>query len=162
MIGANTIKKPARRGPSGKPRRKPEKKQYREFFIDSLSGDKMIMRFTSKRKELYLKLHSENNKRYLGTITLSTKTMELKRKRQFHLLWAKNAYGFNEYVLSNAKTFDKVWLRDEYADWKIPIKDILEKGDYLHFKGQGYERQKFMTLEQLEPYRIHKKSNRRI
>lgn len=145
-----------------KARKKAEKPVIRQLFIDDEGLNKIILSSTSKRKTIFLKLKGDSKNRRIGTVTLSTKTLEIRRSRDKHLFRKRNAYGFNEYVLREGKSFNMVWLRDEHQHWKIPVQDILEKGWYLHFKQEGYELQKFMSLTELEKYRVLKKENRRL
>jgi hypothetical protein len=112
-------------------------------------------------KVLNLQLKSEDYKnRRIGTMTLSTKVIKIKRDRSKHLYRIGNAYGFNDYVLRNAKYFDTVWLQDEYQEWKVPVRFILENGKHLFFKQQGFEIQVFVTLEQLNDFKIDTKERR--
>lgn len=137
-------------------------KTIRQFFIDDEGRDKVITEATDKRIALFLMLRSDKRKRKIGVITISTKTMEVKRDRHKHLFKRGSAYGFNEYVLKTTKKFDTIRLSDEYDDWKIPVRFIMENGRYLHFQGQGYELQKFVSLEQIEQFKVQPKTNARI
>jgi hypothetical protein len=58
-------------------------------------------------------------------------------------------------LLNAAKVFDKINLIDEHDEWIIPVKYILEKGDFLHFKNEenGFERQIFIPLEKIENFK---------
>jgi hypothetical protein len=42
------------------------------------------------------------------------------------------------------------------------VKYIVEKGKYLHFKQIGFELQKFVSLEELEQFRVHNAEHRRF
>jgi hypothetical protein len=133
---------------------------YRMFYLDDMEN---YLRIKSNDKliQLSLKLKSEKKLRRIGTVTKSTKTIDIKRKRGKHLHIKSNSYGFNYEVLDNKKSFDTVRLSDEISDWKIPLSFIMENGSFLFFKQQGFERQIFVTLEQIEPYRVKKEENRR-
>jgi len=133
---------------------------YRMFYLDDMEN---YLRIKSNDKliQLSLKLKSEKKLRRIGTVTKSTKTIDIKRKRGKHLHIKSNSYGFNYEVLDNKKSFDRVRLSDEISDWKIPLSFIMENGSFLFFKQQGFERQIFVTLEQIEPYRVKKEENRR-
>lgn len=122
-------------------------------YLRIKSNDKLI--------QLSLKLKSENKLRRIGTVTKSTKTLEVRRKRDKHLHRLSNSYGFSYHVLDNKKSFDTVRLSDEISDWKIPLSFIMDNGSFLHFKKEGFEKQIFVTLEQIEPYRVKKEENRR-
>ena len=139
---------------------KPKKQVViRNFFIDDEGKNSVVMHQSGKTVVLYLKLESEGKrKRKIGTITKSTKTMKITRNRGKHLFNKMNAYGFNEYILSNAKTFDKIWLKDEFQEWKIPVSFILEHGKYMNFKTQGFELQKFVSLTQIHQFLVDKKT----
>lgn len=89
--------------------------------------------------------------------------MAVKRVRDKHLFRKFNAYGFNDYVLRNQTTFD--WIRlsdDEGNHWKIPVTFISEYGKFLNFKQQGFELQRFVSLEQIEQFRVRREENRRF
>lgn len=138
------------------------KKVIRQFFIDNDGKNKIITSATTKRITIYLHLQSDKRKRKIGTITLSTKTMEIKRNRGEHLFRKGTAYGFNEYVLRQTKLADKIRLSDEHDNWKIPIEHILKNGKYLHFQQQGFERQLFLSLDELEQFKIDRNSPTRF
>jgi len=135
----------------------------RQFYIDEKGEDLLIVKSTDVRRALYLKLFSETKKRLIGTVTRSTKTIYFKRKRSIHLFRKNSSYGFNDYILRNQDTIDWVDLSDDCkCHWKIPVKYIMENGKYLTFSSVGFERQRFLTLDELEQFKIHDYENRRI
>lgn len=137
--------------------------EIRHFFLDEQGHNRIIMHHSEKTVVLYIKLQSEGGRsRKVGVITKSTKTLKITRKRDKHLFRKLNAYGFNEYVLANGKSFDKIWLKDDFNEWKIPVDFILKEGEYLNFKAQGFELQKFISLEKIEQFKVKKKENRRF
>ena len=135
---------------------------FTTYLYEDESNNRLLVRSSDTKAIIFLKLQSEDRKRKIGVVTKSTKTIRMKRTRTLHMFQRYNAYGFNEYVLRTAKTFDKVWLYDEYEDWKIPVEYILKNGIYLHFNEQGFELQKFLSLNDMEQFRVKKKENRRI
>ena len=136
---------------------------HRSFFLADSTRDKVHIKSTDKKVVVSLQLEAEGGrKRKIGTVTKSTKTMEIKRKRTEHLFRMGNAYGFNEYILREAKLFDTIRLSDEFGNWKIPVKFILENGEHLNFKQSGYELQLFVNILNLEPYKILPKEKRRL
>ena len=146
-----------------KTKRPKEQTVVRTFFIQDSTTDKLYTRSTDKKVILSLQLAAEGGKkRKIGTITKSTKTLVIRRRRADHLFRNGNAYGFNQYILKEAKLFDTINLGDEFDNWKIPVKYILEHGQHLNFKQQGFELQLFVSLENLEQFKILKKENRRI
>ena len=128
-------------------------KEIKTIFIDESGKNKIQTTNTPKTITIHLQLAGEAKKRKIGTITKSTKTISITRKRFKHLFVKANAYGFNAYILSNAKLFDKIKLKDELFEWKIPVKFILENGSYLMFKQQGFEKQLFVTMNQIEQFK---------
>ena len=101
----------------------------REFFIEPDGLNKVIMYQYEKTTELFIKLKAEDGrKRRIGVITKSTKTLRIKRDREKHLFRKLTAYGFNDYVLRTGQSFDKISLKDDIAEWKIPVSFILENG----------------------------------
>lgn len=135
----------------------------RQFYIDEKGEDLLIVKSTDTRRALYLKLLSENKKRLIGTVTRSTKTIYFKRKRSIHLFRKGNSYGFNDFILRNQDTIDWVDLSDDCGcHWKIPVKYIMENGKYLTFSKVGFEVQRFLSLDELEQFKINEYENRRI
>lgn len=101
-----------------------------------------------------LDLVSEDRRRRLGTIV--DDYIIMKRDPKKHLLRVANAYGFCYELLATAKKIKVIRLmiigtKDFYH---ITIEDVLKHGDFLFFKKQGFEKQIFLTLEQLEKYGI--------
>jgi len=88
--------------------------------------------------------------RKLGVIDEKNKNLQVFRKRGRHLFKKYNAYGFCYQVIANATKFNSVMLQDEEGMYLIPNKVILEKGDFLYFKTQGYEKQIFLDLEEIK------------
>lgn len=134
--------------------------KIRSFYID----EQNTLLIKSNDRLIIVKLLLKNMKpRMIGTVTKSTRTIEMKRKRGKHLHYMSNSYGFNDYILREQTTFDWVRLSDDLGNhWKIPVSYILEKGKYLNFKGQGFELQRFVSLENLEQFRVKAEENRRL
>lgn len=136
--------------------------KIRTFHIDTTGKNYLIINQNDKLIMLYLKL-GDLRKRFIGTVTKSTRTMEIRRERIKHLFRKLNAYGFNDYILRNQDSFD--WIRlsdDSKSHWKIPVSYILEKGTYLNFREQSFELQRFVSLEDLEQFRVKTEENRRF
>lgn len=134
---------------------------FRTFFIDDDGNNKI--RIQQNDKLIHITLLLKNDKpRRIGSVTKSTRTIVMERKRDIHLFRKGNAYGFCEYVLRTLKYADDVRLSDETTNWKIPVKFILENGYYLFFKEQGFEKQLFLSLEKLAEFEVRPEENRRI
>lgn len=142
----------------------PEKPVIREFFMDDEGLNKTISYHYDKRVVLYLKLKAEGNKkRKVGVITKSTHTMQVKRNREKHLFIKTMSWGFNDYILRRTELFDKIWLVDNWGDeWVIPVPFILENGHYFYFLKQGFEKQVFIKLEEIEQFKVKKEEKRRF
>ena len=117
--------------------------------IPDADGNEIVV----KDKNISLKLASEDRSRRIGIIN-SKKQLSIKRKRIIHLHYKSQSYGFNHYVIDNAKKFNKVLLSDERGTYLIPNKIILEKGEFLYFKQQGFEVQIFLSLEIINQYKL--------
>lgn len=132
----------------------------RRFYIDMEN----YLQIKSNDKLIQMKLKLKGDKlRLIGMITKSTRTIVMTRKRGVHLHRISNSYGFNHYILENAFTFDTIRLSDDKGgNWKIPRQYILDNGSYLHFKSQGFEKQLFMKLEQLEQFKVKPSENSRF
>ena len=101
---------------------------------------------------LVLKLKSESKGRTIGNI--KGDTLHVLRSRTKHLLEANKFYGFNHFIISRAKQFDKVMIMDDEGAYLINNDDILEQGTFLWFNKQGFEKQIFVTLADLEKYKL--------
>jgi hypothetical protein len=118
-------------------------------------------RFEADEKDgfLYITLHLKGNKggRNIGRVRLADRVLEVVRNRDKHLLRKAKSYGFNEYVMRTAKTFDSVELQDDYGTYLVPRQLILNMGSYLHFKDEGFERQLFLPLYIITKHKIENK-----
>jgi hypothetical protein len=105
---------------------------------------------------LYITLHLKGKKaaRNIGRVRLADRVLEVSRKREKHLMRKANAYGFNEYVLREAKKFDRIELTDEYGTYLFSRQLVLDMGRYLHFKEEGFEKQLFLSLNIISNHKI--------
>jgi hypothetical protein len=92
--------------------------------------------------------------REVGKVNLKERIIEIKRDKAKHLFRKNNSYGFNEHLIKTAKTFDKIKLTDDGGTYIFPKSEILEKGKYLFFKEQGFEKQLFLPLEAINKFKI--------
>lgn len=92
-------------------------------------------------------------KRLFGYFIENIKLLHVIRDRNKHLFKAMNLYGFNHEVLSNFEDY-KIDLHDDLNNWLIPVQFILQNGKFLHFANQGYEVQIFITLNEIEKFKI--------
>lgn len=115
-------------------------------------------RFEADEKDgyLYITLHLKGKKagRNIGRVRLADRVLEVNRKRDKHLMLKANAYGFNEYVLREAKRFDKIELKDDYGTYLFSRQLVLDMGKYLHFKEEGFEKQIFLSLNIITNHKI--------
>lgn len=136
------------------------KKTKSTDIVKSKSDDKgnlLIIKNNGKRIILSLKLVAEERYRRVGVINMAQKTLEVRRNREEHLLRKGNAYGLNVRLLEDGRLFDKVRLIDNYEEWVIPKEWILKNGSFLYFLQQGFEKQIFVNLVDIEPFkRPHK------
>jgi hypothetical protein len=115
-------------------------------------------RFEADEKDgfLYITLHLKGNKggRNIGRVRLADGVLEVVRNRDKHLMKKGKAYGFNEYVMRAAKTFDTIELQDDYGTYVFPRRLILDRGSYLHFKEEGFEKQLFLPLFIIQSFKV--------
>lgn len=112
--------------------------------MQDVSGNKIV----NVGGNIFLYLAS-GGKRLVGELLEGQRVLRVTRKRGKHLLRKANAYGFNHFILSNAKKFDTVLLVDDFGAYRIPRQYILEHGEFLWFKEQGFEKQIFLTLDKI-------------
>lgn len=115
-------------------------------------------RFEADEKDgfLYITLHLKGNKggRNIGRVRIADGVLEVVRNRDKHLMKKGKAYGFNEYVMRTAKTFDTIELQDDYGTYVFPRRLILDRGSYLHFKEEGFEKQLFLPLFIIQSFKV--------
>lgn len=104
---------------------------------------------------IHLYLNKEAKSRELGVVDTSTRVFKTVRNPDKHLFRKNNAYGFNEHMIKTAKKFDFVHLVEQDGnEYLFPKSLIEEKGSYLHFKSEGFERQLFLTIYDLQPFKV--------
>ena len=125
------------------------------YTIRDEEGNKIVSTHHGTFATIRLKLQEENFHRELGTIRFAEREFHVKRIRTKHLMWNTKQYGFNHYILDNAKTFDFVVIEDEVETFRIPREVMLEKGKFMHFKNSGgFELQTFVSLDTLAQCKI--------
>ena len=88
---------------------------------------------------------------------LSGKTLIMERSSAKHFFHRIKGYGFNALCLQKV-CIDKgrnicLDIDGKVRYWLDP-KVLLDLGDFLHFKNEGYERQVFISLEDIEAIAI--------
>jgi hypothetical protein len=125
--------------------------------VADIRGNKVTTKNDGKVLHVFLKLVAEEKEKNIGFITEDDQTFHIKRNRTKHLFRKSSAYGFNHMILEKTKRFYHIRLTDEFNVWLIPVKFILANGFFLDFLQQGFEKQIFVTLEQIKKFII--KSN---
>jgi len=129
-------------------------KNPEDKFIFNDNGDFFKISQKGGLLKISLKLKSEPGSRNIGEVKLDDKTLLLKRNKAKHLFKKNNSYGFNEYLIENGKTFDKIMLADDDAVYLFPKELVKEKGNYLYFKQEGFEKQIFLALDEIKKHQI--------
>lgn len=144
----------ARKNNSSAKVKKAEPKLMHTYIINDEQGDSLVSEHFDHVIKLSLKLKSEQGrKRLLGLIDEKSRVMTIRRKRDKHLHYKTNSYGFNHFILDNAKLFDDVLLIDDCGAYLIPRKYILEEGKFMNFKNNGgFELQIFLSLDLIEDF----------
>jgi hypothetical protein len=119
--------------------------------IQDSSGNKLIASHKDSIINLSLLL-ADGKKRAIGQIDKATRTLRLIRSRSKHLMRVNNSYGINYYLIENGQTFDKVEIVDEQSRWVVPKEYIIEHCTTMNFKTQGFELQKFISLDKLNSF----------
>lgn len=128
------------------------KKPAERHVINDDHGNILTTEHLKTRVRIYLKLRDHKRKRDLGYIDKKTRTLHVRRNRERHLHYKANAYGFNYLLLAKATLFDTVVITDDLGRYKIPRQAVIEGGRFLFFLDQGFERQIFYPVDQLQPY----------
>lgn len=119
--------------------------------IQDKSGNKLIASHKDSIINLSLLL-TDGKKRSIGQIDKASRTLRLIRSRSKHLMRVNNSYGINYYLLENGVTFDKVEIVDEQKTWIVSKDYLIEHCTTMNFKTQGFELQKFISLDKLNSF----------
>ncbi len=104
---------------------------------------------------IYLDLKLSQGRRRLGKIDEKKESLITKRVYDRHLFRMANSFGFNSELLRTAEIIKYVIVKtDKEETFAIPIETLFKLGSYLHFKKQGFERQIFITIDDLKNFKI--------
>lgn len=102
-----------------------------------------------------LKLIKERYNRKLGI--LFNERFIVYRTRELHRFNKTNSYGFSSEVIEGLTKYTDtkvIDLYDNYGTYRLSIQDIKDKGEYLFFKEEGFEKQLFVPIAFIESKRI--------
>ena len=116
-------------------------------MIQDEHGNKLYRR----KDNIFLQLESEAFPRKLGTIDEENQIIVMFRDSSKHLHRKSNSYGFNFQLLKTATVFKTIRLIVDGIHYLIPLELIRKKGQFLFFKQQGFEKQIFLSLEEIIP-----------
>jgi len=119
--------------------------------IEDSSGNKLIASHNDSIINLSLLL-ADGKSRSIGQIDKEARVLRLIRSRAKHLMRVNNSYGINYYLIENGQTFDKVQIVDEQNTWVVTKKYLIDNCTTMNFKAQGFELQKFISLEKLNTF----------
>lgn len=121
-----------------------------QIIINDEAGNKLII----NGNKILIKFAKGRNAKLIGVINLENRFIFVRRTRSKHLFKKLNAYGFCYRVINEAKKFDSVKIADEFGAYLIPRQVMLDEGEFLHFKKQGFELQIFVNLFILNRYKL--------
>lgn len=130
------------------------------FANEDNAGNRVYMRIFFDEKDrrqsanIHLKLQKETNPRMLGTFDFQTRTFYCKRSIAKHLHRKSKSFGFNWTILNDAfLSVENVYIIvDDSEHYQFPITLIKDYGQFLNFKQQGFELQKFMSFDLIKRY----------
>lgn len=129
--------------------------------VDNQGNNLYIRVFYNENKEnvsanIYLKLASENKTRLLGRYDYHNKTLYCSRKMSKHYHYAAKGFGFNSRILDDPYlSIQRIHiLIDEETHYEFPNSLIKNFGRFLNFKQQGFELQKFISLNLIKTHSI--------
>lgn len=105
-------------------------------YVIDITGRIMLTLPTGTRR-IIGQLYDTGDGLFYGTV----------RQESIHLFRKTNSYGFNDFIYKTFKP-DKViiWVEDKQIRLSATASVIDNKAEYLHFKNQGFELQKFLQL----------------
>ena len=126
-----------------------------EVTLDDNHGNTMVVTDDGDIIDIFLHFSSELKKpKRLGVIDKKRRVLSVKFIRGLGLNHKHIAYPLNYKLISETKKFDTVELSDEMAKWVVPVSFVVENGKCLLNKQQGFEKEIFVTLEQLNNFKL--------
>ena len=96
---------------------------------------------------------NDEHKRFIGEIDKEAKILKIYRNRDKHLMRVNKSYGINYFLIDMGQLYNKIQLTDDFTSWIISKEYLIENCITMNFKKQGFELQKFITLEKLDLYK---------
>jgi hypothetical protein len=98
---------------------------------------------------VYLRLKSDKRARLLGNVDFATKTFFCKRSMAKHYHYQVKGFGFNWTILNDSYlNIENIHLLVDDKDRYVFKKDLITRyGNFLNFKQQGFELQKFLKFQ---------------
>lgn len=106
----------------------------------------------NKQDKIYLELPAKQQRKMIAKIDEKNNALRMYRAYDKHVLWKAMSYGFNYELLLATKFSDIIIDTDEKEEFRVPVKVLLDKGDFLWFKQKGFERQIFVELDIIKTY----------
>lgn len=105
-------------------------------------------------------LHQQAGKwQEIGDASFSTRTLTVYRDKSKNFMRVFDGYGFNKEIIDTDRFFDHIVLDEidgeDHNLYLIPREDIILEGKL--YQAEGYERQVFMSMEQLRQYKMRLK-----
>jgi hypothetical protein len=114
-------------------------------MVEDEHGNRLYRRSNT----VFLQLENEAYPRKLGIIDEENQVIEIIRESSKHLHRKSNSYGFNFQLLSTATVFNKIKLVVDGMPFLFPVELVRKKGKFLYFKQQGFEKQIFLSLDEI-------------
>jgi len=98
-------------------------------------------------------LDLNGKKRNIGYITGKKNdwTLVLTRNRKDHMMRVNNSYGICYDLLVHCRQagIEKLKIVDDIEEFNVPLNYAIDKGKFMHFLKQGFEKQLFIELPDL-------------
>lgn len=101
-----------------------------------------------------VKLVEESHGRRIGYFNEKTGEISVPKDISTHLLKKADAYGINYDVLKQYPGLKTIIIHDSTGQYNIPKDDWINKGSFLWFKREGFERQSFLSRDIMYQYKV--------
>ena len=136
-------------------------KKIRPIAKSYLDDDNNTLTFFWKAKKIKLTLAGSADRkpetRWIGKMDRPNNQVIVRRYEEAHRFQNMNGFGFNRLLCDKMKEdagCSFFYVKTKYGEFRVPVKELLKQGEHYHFKAQGFELQIFMSLEQLEKYKV--------
>lgn len=137
--------------------------EVQKFMQSDLYGNKIFFHVNvldgkAESGELWLQLRGEQRQRKIGRYVYADHSLHIQRSAEKHLHTKSASYGLNYGILAEKDMFEvhTIYLRETLSNrlYCFPVALVMQAGQFLFFKEQGFELQIFVPVKEIDKYEV--------